>query len=65
MDEMKDKELDIMSKAGESDRVARLKQVIELVELGVTVTKACQKIGYPRSSYYVDRARLESEEDAA
>jgi len=40
--------------AGKPDRIGLMVAEVEsLVAVGVTVTKACQKIGIPRVTYYV------------
>lgn len=55
-----DKELDKLSNQplSEAKKELLLKVKAKVAE-GVTVTRACRDLGYPRSSYYVDLAKLE------
>ena len=53
-----DKPLDKLSNQAQITRLQNLLKVKHLVDLGVPVTKACREVGYPRSSYYVDIAKL-------
>lgn len=50
------------SKASTSDRAEKLGKVKALIELGVSVTTACRKVGYPRSSFYVDTKSKKAQE---
>lgn len=47
---------------GKPDRIGQMVAEVEsLVALGVTVTKACQKIGIPRVTYYVRKRASKNE----